>query len=484
MQGLTTPAVRAFKHIGPVVFRGFGTTTSTVTKAQHVPQTDPNSKDVEGLAKKLSHHSGLENVPTATLVKDAALFGAMVLISKCPATARAGIMKATEIALDNPVGHPIVRWAFSSFYAGETLEEARLNTSDSPGTIGCYNLVNEYCKTEEQIETAFEQVSGMFVGETRLRPPEIAALKVTGSLFLEEVLLTMQNLLENGKKLPEFKVLLDYAKNPNNTYPDNESLITPDDFGDLKKTFLNSIDRCERLGNLSIASGVRLQMDAEKSNVQLAIHETAKCLILHFNTNDQAVYGEVLQNYLQNGGDRIDDTNLLTKTNNLATINRAVRGAYMLSEPEGIIHTTKSGTDDTYRNSVEKGAQGTTLNQNSEFMVATHNVTDMAITMILNRNPGTKLILGRLAGLRTAQSNNALKSGQTVLEYRVVGGINKAFPFLIRRGVELIEPPPKGQQLLAREERDIRVEEVAHRVKKGPDQFRNKVDNLILPLMS
>ncbi|KAG4276022.1 hypothetical protein FPRO04_08141 [Fusarium proliferatum] len=110
---------------------------------------------------------------------------------------------------------------------------------------------------------------------------------------------------------------------------------------------LNAV--CEK----AIERKARILIDAEQQFVQPAIDDIALVLMRKYN-REQAIVYNTYQAYLKSTPSTLLEHLHCAKDEGFTIGVKLVRGAYMNSEPRGLIHDTKQQTDDSY-NSIAEG---------------------------------------------------------------------------------------------------------------------------------
>ncbi|RBA08992.1 hypothetical protein FPRO05_07272 [Fusarium proliferatum] len=106
---------------------------------------------------------------------------------------------------------------------------------------------------------------------------------------------------------------------------------------------------CEK----AIERKARILIDAEQQFVQPAIDDIALVLMRKYN-REQAIVYNTYQAYLKSTPSTLLEHLHCAKDEGFTIGVKLVRGAYMNSEPRGLIHDTKQQTDDSY-NSIAEG---------------------------------------------------------------------------------------------------------------------------------
>lgn len=178
----------------------------------------------------------------------------------------------------------------------------------------------------------------------------------------------------------------------------------------LPKQMQDSLDAvCQR----AIERKAGILIDAEQQFVQSAIDDIALGLMRRYN-REQAIVYNTYQAYLKSTPSTLLDHLHCAKYEGFTIGVKLVRGAYMNSEPRGLIHDTKQQTDDSY-NSIAEGllqrrykdlGPGTTSGfPKVDLFLATHNKQSALHAYQVQQQraeaglPLTKVQYGQLLGM-------------------------------------------------------------------------------------
>jgi len=179
-------------------------------------------------------------------------------------------------------------------------------------------------------------------------------------------------------------------------------------------------------------NNVKVMIDAEGSAIQPKIDEITSRLADVHNT-ESAVVWQTYQMYLKDSFPRLVK-NLQRKHQHIGI--KLVRGAYMASEPRGLIHDSIQDTHDNYDTSVKYCINQVSKGQAIELMLATHNKDSIqkAIDCIAGSSKNIKF--GQLYGMKDDLTYGLASAGFSVYKYIPYGPVGTALPYLLRRAHE------------------------------------------------
>ncbi|KAH8427612.1 uncharacterized protein LDX57_005324 [Aspergillus melleus] len=205
----------------------------------------------------------------------------------------------------------------------------------------------------------------------------------------------------------------------------------------------------------------RIFIDAEQQSVQPAIDEIALQLMEDFNKDGEAVVYNTYQAYLKCTPATVLAHLEVAEKKNFTLGIKLVRGAYINSEPRGVINDTKSDTDSSY-NSIAEGVikrqlgpfgKGKQTFPSAELFLATHNKDSALLAnrwsdeQVLAGLPATKVQYGQLLGMADGVScrllqigndgdNTAGRAAPEVFKCLSWGSLGDCLSYLLRRAVE------------------------------------------------
>lgn len=180
---------------------------------------------------------------------------------------------------------------------------------------------------------------------------------------------------------------------------------------------------CEHARNC----GVMVMIDAEQSSIQPAIDAVAQYLARKYNQRHCVVWN-TYQMYLKDSLTRLDWD--LTAGRAITGV-KLVRGAYMNSEPPGLLHGSIEDTHASYNDAIRMCVQS----QRLEMMVATHNRESIELATSLAR-PGMRVKFGQLFGMKDDLTMSLASRGFETYKYIPYGPVLTAIPYLLRRARE------------------------------------------------
>lgn len=205
----------------------------------------------------------------------------------------------------------------------------------------------------------------------------------------------------------------------------------------------------------------RIFIDAEQQSVQPAIDKIALDLMEEFNTNGNAVVYNTYQAYLKNTPATLLAHLQVAEERNIKMGIKLVRGAYINSEPRGIINDTKSDTDTSYNSMAEgiiKRRLGPFGQENrpfpsAELFLATHNRESALLAskwsddQVAAGASATQVQYGQLLGMADGVSCQLLQLGllseenkgrtaPEVFKCLSWGTLSDCLSYLLRRAVE------------------------------------------------
>ncbi|KAH7225145.1 FAD-linked oxidoreductase-like protein [Fusarium oxysporum] len=227
---------------------------------------------------------------------------------------------------------------YRHFCAGEDVREVK-NTIDSIKDMGFKGVILTYAR-EVVIEASGEQEVG--VGVKELKEEGIPAQEPT---FDEGIEAWRQGVLETASMLEKGDFLALKFTGAGVGVMQALKDQTP-----LPKQMQDALDAvCQR----AIERKAGILIDAEQQFVQPAIDDIALSLMHRYNRQQAIVYN-TYQAYLKSTPSTLLGHLHCAKDEGFTIGVKLVRGAYMNSEPRGLIHDTKQQTDDSY-NSIAEG---------------------------------------------------------------------------------------------------------------------------------
>ncbi|KAI1016701.1 hypothetical protein LB504_007102 [Fusarium proliferatum] len=239
--------------------------------------------------------------------------------------------------------NPILNAIFKStiyrhFCAGEDVVEVR-NTINNIKDMGFKGVILTYAR-EVVIETSGEQEVGFGVKELKEK-----GFPAQEPIFDEGIEAWRQGVLETASMLEkgDFLALKFTGAGAGVMQALKDQTPLPKQMQDS----LNAV--CQK----AMERKARILIDAEQQFVQPAIDNIALVLMRRYN-REQAIVYNTYQAYLKSTPSTLLDHLHCAKDEGFTIGVKLVRGAYMNSEPRGLIHDTKQQTDDSY-NSIAEG---------------------------------------------------------------------------------------------------------------------------------
>lgn len=210
----------------------------------------------------------------------------------------------------------------------------------------------------------------------------------------------------------------------------------------------------------AMEQNARIFIDAEQSSVQAGIDAVTLDLMRQYNADGTAVVFNTYQAYLKSTPATVESHLEIAEKEGFTLGVKLVRGAYINSEPRGLINDTKSDTDDSY-NSIAAGIIGRRYGPFSgekpfpptELFLATHNRESALMAYRLSKEqlsagrPATKVQYGQLLGMADGVSCKLLQLGEEksddsrhvapeVFKCLSWGTLRDCLSYLLRRAVE------------------------------------------------
>ncbi|KLO81452.1 Uncharacterized protein LW93_8162 [Fusarium fujikuroi] len=239
--------------------------------------------------------------------------------------------------------NPILNALFKStiyrhFCAGEDVVEVK-NTINNIKDMGFEGVILTYAR-EVVIEASGEQEVGFGVKELKAKGiPAQEPILDEGIEAWRQGVLETASMLEKG----DFLALKFTGAGVGVMQALKDQTPLPKQMQDS----LNAV--CEK----AMERKARILIDAEQQFVQPAIDDIALVLMRKYNSKQANVYN-TYQAYLKSTTSTLLDHLHCVKDEGFTIGVKLVRGAYMNSEPRGLIHDTKQQTDDSY-NSIAEG---------------------------------------------------------------------------------------------------------------------------------
>lgn len=196
------------------------------------------------------------------------------------------------------------------------------------------------------------------------------------------------------------------------------------------------IDALNTICSYAKKNNVKVMIDAEGSAIQPKIDEiTSRLADLH-NT-ESAVVWQTYQMYLKDSFPRLVK-DLQRKHRHIGI--KLVRGAYMASEPRGLVHDSIQDTHDNYDTSVQYCINELSKGQVIELMLATHNLDSIQKAIIAGSactvGSSKNIKFGQLYGMKDDLTYGLASAGFSVYKYIPYGPVGTALPYLLRRAHE------------------------------------------------
>lgn len=300
----------------------------------------------------------------------------------------------------------IRRTFFEQFCAGETLPQA-MKTVGSLHENGINTIVDFTIEADTSGEASFYQCVSTY---TSLLKSIIVSSHYTNSII--------------ALKLSSFfdiSLLRHWSSSGDGPINDNGSVDT----SYLGMRFIKSLVSTASL------NGVKITIDAEQSEIQPIINKIALALSQEFNKNTVVVIN-TYQAYLTNVFDTLLSDYTHSKVNEYLLGVKLVRGAYMVSEPPGVIHKSKYDTDVSYNT-----AMGFLIKSGVYTCLATHNTDSMDIGIqLIKQTKASNVSFAHLYGMKDSHTNSLVELGLKVYKYVPYGPVSVSIPYLLRRTQE------------------------------------------------
>ncbi|CAG9953554.1 unnamed protein product [Clonostachys rosea f. rosea IK726] len=248
------------------------------------------------------------------------------------------ISKSKSGVILNVDRNPLLRWImkntfYKQFCAGESGRETR-STMDLLQNLGFRGTILTYAK-----ETVFDFHSnssfGQGVSNSAKEGENCPSIEAWRTGNMETV-----NLLQEGDQL----AMKLSGAGPRVTNAFAEGKAPPQQF----------LDALEEICSNCNARKAQILVDAESQQFQWGIMRVTIDLMRKYNTTDKALIFNTYQAYLKSTPSTLR-THMQTALDEGFTLGvKVVRGAYMASDPRGLIHDTKENTDDAY-NAIAQG---------------------------------------------------------------------------------------------------------------------------------
>ncbi|KAI2896886.1 transcriptional regulator family: Fungal Specific TF [Aspergillus niger] len=185
------------------------------------------------------------------------------------------------------------------------------------------------------------------------------------------------------------------------------------------------MDALQQICSRAVERNARIFIDAEQQSVQTGIDAVALDLMKKYNTNGTAVVFNTYQAYLKSTPNTVKSHLDIAGKHKFTLGIKLVRGAYINSEPRGLINDTKPETDSSY-NFIAAGIirqrygpiGGNTPFPSTELFLATHNRESalMADRLVKEQLAGglepPKIQYGQLLGMADGVSCKLLQIGK------------------------------------------------------------------------
>jgi hypothetical protein len=205
--------------------------------------------------------------------------------------------------------------------------------------------------------------------------------------------------------------------------------------------------------------GVKIIVDAESQHFQRQIDVVALDLMRKYNREGFAAIYNTYQAYLKSTSSNIANHLSAASQDGFTLGLKLVRGAYISSENRGLIHNTKSDTDDAY-NSIAQGAVRRQLDRfggtgpgslpfpSVDLFLASHNRESLVQALRLHRQmtraekPTVPIAFGQLHGMSDELSFSLLQDGldgdptPDVFKCSTWGSMGECLAYLLRRATE------------------------------------------------
>ncbi|KAH6949058.1 FAD-linked oxidoreductase-like protein, partial [Ilyonectria sp. MPI-CAGE-AT-0026] len=238
----------------------------------------------------------------------------------------------------NPALHALFKSTiYRHFCAGEDVREVK-NTIRNIKDMGFKGVILTYAR-EVVIEASGEQEVGVGVKEVKEK-----GIPAQEPAFDQGIESWRQGVLETASMLAEgdFLALKFTGAGAGVMQALKDQIPLPKQMRDA----LNAV--CEK----AIERKASILVDAEQQFVQPAIDDVALSLMRRYN-REQAIVYNTYQAYLKSTPSTLLDHLYCAKDEDFTIGVKLVRGAYMNSEPRGLINDTKQQTDDSYNSMAE-----------------------------------------------------------------------------------------------------------------------------------